>query len=82
MHPWLARCGAGTNARLKLAEAQAGGIKYMGVYQRAVEYERGSLVTFDGSMWCANERTRDELGKTGAWTLAVKRGRDGRERPR
>jgi hypothetical protein len=46
---------------LKLAEAQAGGIKYMGVYQRAVEYERGSLVTLDGSMWCANERTRDEL---------------------
>ena len=34
---------------LKLAEAQAGGIKYMGVYQRAVEYEHGSLVTFDGS---------------------------------
>ena len=54
----------------------------MGVYQRAVEYERGSLVTFDASMWCANERTRDELGKTGAWTLAVKRGRDGWERSR
>jgi hypothetical protein len=31
----------------------------MGVYQRALEYERGSLMTFDGSTWCANERTRD-----------------------
>ena len=37
----------------------------------ALEYERGSLVTFDGSTWCANERTRDQQGKTGAWTIAL-----------
>jgi hypothetical protein len=44
VHPWLARCGVGIDATLKLPKAQTGGIKYMSVYQRAVEYERGSLV--------------------------------------
>lgn len=65
----------------KLAEVETHGVRYMGVFQRALVYEKGSLVTHDGSMWCAVERTSDEPGSgSNAWQLAVKRGRDAKER--
>ncbi|MEX3690609.1 hypothetical protein AB3X91_16200 [Paraburkholderia sp. BR14263] len=52
---------------------------YRGVWQEDHEYEPGDMVTWGGSMWHCNARTRErpDAGNA-AWTLAVKRGRDGK----
>jgi hypothetical protein len=47
--------------------------------KEGIEYQARSIVAYDGSMWHANETTRSRPGRTGAWTLCVKRGRDGRD---
>ena len=56
------------------AELRNGGIKYHGIWQRASEYKRGSVVTFDGSMFCAvaDVQPAQVPGKCEAWQLAVK----------
>jgi hypothetical protein len=65
--------------RERLSEVESSGIKYCGVFQRAQSYRRGSLVTHDGSAWCAVTDEADGVpGKSDAWQLMVKRGRDGR----
>ncbi len=52
---------------------------YRGVYQAQRGYDRGDEVTFGGSQWHCNEATADKPGEgSTAWTLSVKRGRDGR----
>jgi hypothetical protein len=51
-----------------------------GVYVEGESYERGDVVTWGGSQWHANESTTSKPGEgTKAWTLVVKRGRDGRD---
>lgn len=62
----------------RLAALEAGGIKYMGVWQAANAYGKGSLVTHKGSMWHANADTAREPGDGKEWTLAVKAGKDAR----
>lgn len=57
---------------------------YRGVYQAGRVYEEGDVVTFGGSLWHCNEPTDtkpegDITGHAGAWTLAAKRGRDGKD---
>lgn len=59
---------------------------YRGVFDRDVEYKAGDFVTYGGSMWHCNGKDLwlglDEHpvpGKSAAWTLAVKCGRDGRD---
>jgi len=53
------------------------GMTYRGVWQPG-DYRRGDVVTRDGSMWHCNADTATRPGDGGpAWTLAVKRGRDG-----
>ncbi|MGR9156741.1 hypothetical protein [Rhizobium leguminosarum] len=37
----------------RVAELEPGGVRYAGRYQRALEYRRGSVTTFAGSMWIA-----------------------------
>lgn len=58
------------------------GLEYCGVYVNGKLYDRGHVVTWDGSLWHCNEP--ETLAKPGvggaAWTLIVKRGRDGRDR--
>jgi len=56
---------------------------YKGVWQEDQTYEPGNTATWAGSLWHCNESTRDKPGTSGAWTLIVKRGRDGKdyERP-
>jgi hypothetical protein len=55
-------------------------VTYRGVYRDGDEYQPGSMVTFAGSTWHVNEVTRERPGEgSKAWTLAVKRGRDGRD---
>jgi len=51
---------------------------YRGVYVPGKLYERGDVVTWAGSLWHANAETTTRPGDGApAWTLAVKRGRDG-----
>lgn len=54
----------------------ARGLKYAGVYQRALDYERGDVVTHKGSAWIALRDAATEPGDTPEWQLMVKRGRD------
>lgn len=53
---------------------------YRGVFKSGDEYLPGDTVTWGGSLWHCDEQTQDKPGETGSkgWTLAVKRGRDGR----
>ena len=72
-------------AKLKaqVAEIQEGGVKYCGVYQRGNEYQRGQLVSADGSLWCAiaNAKPLEIPGKAACWQLAVRAGRDAPRQP-
>jgi hypothetical protein len=64
----------------RLAIAETRGIEYLGVYQRAIDYRRGSVCTHSGSLWIALEETRAVPGEGSAqWQLAAKAGRDGRD---
>ncbi|MFW8263239.1 phage gp6-like head-tail connector protein, partial [Klebsiella pneumoniae] len=53
---------------------------YRGVFKSGDEYLPGDTVTWGGSLWHCDEKTQDKPGETGSkgWTLAAKRGRDGR----
>jgi hypothetical protein len=56
---------------------------YRGVYVPGATYEPGDLVTWGGSVWHCDQATtsRPETPSgAAAWTLAIKRGRDGRDR--
>lgn len=51
-----------------------------GVWSEGKSYEHGDVVTWGGSQWHANETTSLKPGEgLKAWTLVVKRGRDGRD---
>jgi hypothetical protein len=53
---------------------------YRGVYADGKTYDRGDRVTWAGSEWHANEPTTTKPGDgSKAWTLTVKRGRDGKD---
>ena len=52
---------------------------YKGVWQPETEYRPGHMTTFGGSLWHCNEASREKPGLGPAWTLAAKRGRDGRD---
>lgn len=55
-------------------------IRYTGVYQDHVTYNAGDLATYGGSTWHCNSETTSKPGDgSKAWTLMVKRGRDGRD---
>lgn len=51
---------------------------YCGIYKADDEYAPGDLVTWGGSMWHCDEPTKEKPG-AGPWTLAAKKGRDGRD---
>ncbi|CZX68956.1 phage gp6-like head-tail connector protein [Enterobacter hormaechei] len=55
---------------------------YQGVFKAGQEYLPGDTVTWGGSLWHCDERTQDKPGEAGSkgWTLAAKRGRDGRDK--
>lgn len=53
---------------------------YRGVYAEGKSYDAGDTVTWGGHLWHCNEATSEKpLKDGGVWTLAAKRGRDGRE---
>jgi len=56
------------------------GLSFEGVYQDGKSYALGHLVTWAGSSWHCNEPTTSKPGDgSKAWTLMVKRGRDGKD---
>ena len=60
----------------RVRELEGRGLKYAGVWQRALHYERGAAVTHQGYAWIALTETGAEPGTDAAWQLMVKRGRD------
>lgn len=57
-------------------------IRYCGAWESGEEYTPGNMVTFSGSLWHCNADTAQKPGTGADWTLAAKRGRDGRDVPR
>ena len=60
----------------RIRELEGRGLKYAGVWQRALAYVRGDVSTHKGSAWIALADTGAEPGTDAAWQLMVKRGRD------
>jgi hypothetical protein len=53
---------------------------YRGVHVAGKLFERADMVTYAGSTWFCNEATVTRPGESAtAWTLVVKRGRDGKD---
>lgn len=53
---------------------------YRGVFAEGEAYEPGDMATWAGSLWHCNEPTVEKPGDgSKAWTLAAKRGRDGKD---
>lgn len=52
---------------------------YKGVYRPEESYVPGNTATFGGSLWHCNVPTKAKPGTNDDWTLAVKKGRDGRD---
>lgn len=70
-------------ARLQVVEALLSNSKsmtYRGIFASGTAYNLGDTVTHGGSLWHCNGLTKDRPGDgEAAWTLAVKRGRDGKD---
>ena len=70
-------------AQVKVLEARPAAVDYKGVFDSTTVYQPGNAVTCAGSIWIAKNVTMlrpDEQGDGARdWTLAVKRGRDGRD---
>lgn len=52
---------------------------YRGVFLEGREYDPGDTATWGGSLWHCDQKTADKPGEGGAWRLAAKRGRDGKD---
>ena len=65
----------------RVAAIEEGGIKFLGVYQRAQTYQRGAVVTHGGAWFVAIRAVAvdEQPLKSDGWQLAVKSGRDGRD---
>ncbi|MGO8510889.1 transposase [Rhizobium ruizarguesonis] len=83
VHALIAATTASTAAKLRVLGARVeqlenGGIRYAGTWQRALGYQRGTVVTSDGAMWIALRDT-SEGERPGevpdAWQLAAKAAR-------
>ena len=60
----------------RIATLEARPLRYEGVHEPGKQYAPGAFVTSGGSVWHCNEATTSRPGDGGAWTLAVKHGRD------
>jgi len=53
---------------------------YKDVYEQGATYTGGDVVTDDGSLWlCKAATTTDRPGRSSAWRLICKRGKDAKE---
>jgi hypothetical protein len=64
--------------RVQALEARPA-FKYLGVWDSKTQYVRGCFVTDKGSIWHCNDMTMARPGDSPAWTLACKRGADGKD---
>jgi integrin beta 3 len=71
------RCVRGENVK----EWRLPVMRYRGVFKDGQVYRKGDTVTWGGSLWhCDADGTDDKPdGATKSWTLASKRGRDGKD---
>jgi len=70
-------------AALEDAMKQEKSLAYKGVYAAGEVYDVGSLVTCGGSLWHCDRLTKAKPGEAAdCWTLAVKKGRDGKDATR
>ena len=61
-------------------QSTKGALKDAGVWTGATRYSLGNVVSHAGSAWIAQTDSIAEIpGKSSAWRLAVKSGRDGRD---
>lgn len=63
----------------RLEAIESAPMVYDGPYESGKTYSKGTFVTRDGSLWHCNEKTTAQPGDGRAWTLAVKRGKDGKD---
>jgi hypothetical protein len=64
----------------RIAQLEAHPLKYCDVWKSGGDYRAGNFVSWGGSVWHCNEDGTTEKPGTGpTWTLAVKRGRDGKD---
>jgi hypothetical protein len=72
---------AALEQRLLILERRPAGLLYRGVWSAEAAYDANDGVSHGGSLWVALTSSRGLTpGQTsGAWQLAVKRGRDGRD---
>ena len=67
-------------ASLQEAVRSEKSLKYRGVHELGAAYDAGDTVTHGGSLWHCNVLTKERPGEGSKdWTLAVKRGRDGKD---
>jgi hypothetical protein len=66
-------------ARIDQLQSSDKGLSYAGVWKPGI-YGKGQFATHQGSMWHCNRTTQRKPGDDADdWTLAVKRGRDGKD---
>ena len=76
----------------RIEQLEAHQLKYCDVWKEGTEYTRGNFVSWGGSVWHCNGAlsndsddkiiyipTKAKPGQSQDWTLAVKRGRDGKD---
>lgn len=51
---------------------------YAGSFKTGTAYEKGDMVTSDGSLWHCNVPTTDKPGDNKSWQLCVRKGMDGK----
>lgn len=71
-----------TDLRLETASLrEERGIRFRDKWTAGETYERGDTVLWSGSLWICREATSEKPADGGgAWALAAKKGRDGRDR--
>lgn len=66
--------------RIAALEQRTSEWRYRGVWQHGEQYEIGNFVTERGELWHCNARTKTRpTDGTGAWTMCVKAGKNGRD---
>lgn len=76
----LKRTTVYTNGKSVIVERKSAVMLYRNVWRHDAEYERGDVVTLDGSAWhCEVEKTGERPGASSHWKLCVKRGTAGKD---
>ena len=81
LEPLLKRIAVLEKSMMALQAVQSKSLadSFRGTWQPGIPYERGSLVTWDGSLWLTLDATETKPGSNESWRLITKRGRDGKD---